>query len=93
MTTTSTVAGQSRVEEGQGAVGPVICTAGVPAVQMACGVDPGMSILEGSNILANWAMDISGALGGGGGNNAVEADDILGTIAGSWDGGDTVVSA
>ncbi len=52
-------AGQSGAKEGQGAVGPVIW-AGVPAAKMTCGVDPGTSILkgwEGSNVLANWAMD------------------------------------
>jgi hypothetical protein len=47
---------QSKAEEGQDAVGPSIYTAGVPAVEMACGVNLGMSILEGregSNDLAN----------------------------------------
>jgi hypothetical protein len=92
MTTTSTAAGQSRVEEGQGAVRPAICAAGVPVAHMACGVDQGTSILEESNILANWAMDISGAVGGGGGNSAGEADDILGAIAGSGGGSGAVAS-
>ncbi len=57
-------ADRSRVEEGHGRVGSMICTAGVPAVEMACGVDPGRSIFEGSNILANWEMDIGCVVGG-----------------------------
>jgi hypothetical protein len=44
---------QSRAEEGQVAVRPAICTAGAPAADMACRVDPGTSILEGSDVLAN----------------------------------------
>jgi hypothetical protein len=52
-TTTLTMEGQSGAEEGQGAVGPAICTAGVPAAEMACRMDLGMSILEGSSVLAN----------------------------------------
>ncbi len=43
-------AGQSGAEEGQGAVGPVICAAGVPTVEMAYGVDPGTSVLEGRDV-------------------------------------------
>ena len=58
--------GQSGAEEGQGIVGPAICAAGVPKAEMACGVDPGTSVLEGSNVMANWA-DIGGAVGKGGG--------------------------
>jgi hypothetical protein len=74
-------AGWSGAEEGQGAVGPVICSASVPTIEMACGVDPGRSVLEGSNILSNWAMDIGSALGGGSGNTAWKVEDILGAIA------------
>jgi hypothetical protein len=44
---------QSGAEEGQGAVGPAICHAGVPAVEMACGVDPGTLVLEESDIQKN----------------------------------------
>ncbi len=62
------------MEEGQGAVGPAICAADVPAAEMACRVDPGTSVLEGSNILANWAMDISGAVDRGSSNKAGEAE-------------------
>jgi hypothetical protein len=43
---TATAAGCSGVEEGQGTVGPAICIDGVPAVEMACRVNPGMSVLE-----------------------------------------------
>ncbi len=57
---TAMVAGQSGVEESQGTVGPAICTAGVPAVEMACRVDLGTSVLEGSNIQKNWATDFGG---------------------------------
>jgi hypothetical protein len=67
------VAGQGRVEEGQGAVQPAICAAGVPAAEMACGVDPGTSVLEGSKDPA----DIFGALGRGGSDNAGGAEAIL----------------
>jgi hypothetical protein len=80
----ATTADRSGAKEGQGAVRSMICAAGVPAVEMACRVDLGTSVLEGregSNILANWAIDIGGAVGGGSGNKAVEVEDILGTIA------------
>ncbi len=89
MTLTVTAAGRSGAEEGQGAVGPAICADGVPAVEMACGVDPGMSVLEGSDVLANWATDIGGAVGAGSGYEAGEVEDILGAIT----GGGAVVSA
>jgi hypothetical protein len=59
-TMNATAAGWSGVEEGQGAAGPEICAAGVPAAEMTSGVDPGTSVLEGleeSNVLANWVMD------------------------------------
>jgi hypothetical protein len=68
------VAGQSRAKEGQGAVGPAICTADVPTAEMACRVDPGTSLLkgrEGSKVLANWATDIGGAMSRGVGEEAV----------------------
>jgi hypothetical protein len=45
--------GQSGAEEGQGTVEPVICSAGVPAPEMACGVNPGISFLEGSIVMEN----------------------------------------
>jgi hypothetical protein len=73
-------AGQRGAEEGQGAVRPVICAAGVPAAEMACGVDPGTSVLEGSNVQKNWATDFVGMVGGGGSNKAGEAEDILDAI-------------
>ncbi len=73
--------GRSGAEEGQGAVGPAICAAGVPAVEMACGVDLGTSILEGSDVQKNWASDFGGVVGGGGGDEAGEAEDVLGAIA------------
>jgi hypothetical protein len=76
-------AGQSRVEEGQGTVGLAIYAAGVPAAEMACGVDPDTSVLERSNILSNWATDIGNKVSGGGGDKTGEAEDILGTIVGS----------
>ncbi len=63
-TSTATAAGQGGVEEGQGTVGLTICAAGVPAAEMACGVDPVRSVLEGSNVLAKWATDIGSAGGG-----------------------------
>jgi hypothetical protein len=88
---TATATGRSGAEEGQGTVGPAIYAAGVPAAGMACGVDPGTSVLEESNILANWTMDIGGAVGKGGGNKVGEVEDILGTIAGGGSGG-TVAS-
>jgi hypothetical protein len=84
MKMTATVVGWSRAEEGQGAVGPGICAAGVPAAEMACRVDPGTSVLEereGSNVLENWAMNIGSTVGGGGGDIAVEVEDVLVTIA------------
>jgi hypothetical protein len=80
---------------GPGAVGRAICTVGVTAAEMACGVDLGTSILEGregSNVLANWAKDIGGRVGGGGGNKAVEAEDVLGAITGGGGGGSPVAS-
>ncbi len=63
---TAMAAGQSGAEEGQGAVAPANCA----AAEMACGVDPGASILEGSNVKKNWAMDFGGKVGGDGSNEA-----------------------
>ncbi len=61
---------------------------------MACGVDPGTSILKESNILANWATDIGRAVGGGSSNKAGgEAEDVLGTIAGGRGGSGAFASA
>ena len=96
MTTTAMAAGQGRAEEGQGAVRPVICAAGVPTAEMACGVDPGASVLEGregSNILANWTTDIGVAVDGGGGNKVGEVEDVLGTIAGDGGSSGAITSA
>jgi hypothetical protein len=87
------VMGQSRAEEDQGIVVPVICAAGVPTVEMACRVDLGTSVLEGSNIMANWATDIGSAVGRGGHDKAGEAADVLSAIAGSGGGSGTVASA
>jgi hypothetical protein len=89
----STAVGQSGAKEGQGAVGPVICAAGVPAAEMACGVNLGMSILEGRNILANWATDIGNAVGTGSSNKVEEVEDILGTIIGGGGSGGAITSA
>jgi hypothetical protein len=75
---TAMVAGQSRVDESQGAAGPVICADGVLTAEMVCRVDPGMSILEGINVEKNWATDFGGMVGGGGGDKAGEAEDVLG---------------
>jgi hypothetical protein len=91
--TAAMAAGWSRAEEGQGTVGPAICAAGVPAAEMAWGLDLGLSVLEGSNIQENWAMEFGGALGGGSGNKAGEAEDILGAIAGSRGGSGSIASA
>ncbi len=66
MTTTTMAAGWSGAKEGQGTAGPVICAACVPAAEMACWQDPGMSVLEGSNVMANWATDIDSVGGGAG---------------------------
>ncbi len=79
---TAMVAGQSRAQEGQGTVGPAICAARVPAAEMACGVDPGTSILEGSDVQKNWATDFGDMVGGGGSNKTGEPEDILGAIVG-----------
>jgi hypothetical protein len=92
MTMTAMTAGWSGAEEGQGTVGPMICTAGVPAAEITCRVDPGTSVLEGSNVLANWAADIGSAVGGGGINKAGEAEDILCAIAGSAGSSCTIAS-
>ncbi len=83
------------MEEGQGAVGPAICTAGVPAAEMVCRVNPGMSIMEvreRSNVLEFWAMDIGSVMGGGGGKEAGDAEDLLGAIAGGGVGGSAIAS-
>jgi hypothetical protein len=83
---------RSRAEDSQGTAGPTICAAGVLAAKMAYGMDPGISILEGSNVLANWAMDIGSVVGGGSGDKVGEAKDILGAIAGSRGGGSAITS-
>jgi hypothetical protein len=92
---TVTVAGWSRAEESQGTVRPTICAAGVPAAEMACGVAPGTSDLEGreeSNALANWETDIGGAVGGSSGDKAGEAEDVLSAIAGGRGSSSAVTS-
>jgi hypothetical protein len=60
---------------------------------MACWVNPGMSVLEGSNVLANRATDISGVVGGGVGNKAGVAEDDLGAITNGVGSGGAVASA
>ncbi len=85
--------GRSRVEEGQGIVGPMICAAGVLRVEMACGVDPGTYVLEWSDAQENWAMDFGGMVGKGGDNKAGEAEDILGAVSCSRGSRGSIVSA
>jgi hypothetical protein len=66
--TTVTAAGQSRAEEGQGAVGPAICAAHVPAVEMACGMDRDVVGRGGGN--KAWEPeDILGAITGSRGSS------------------------
>ncbi len=43
-------------------------------------MDPGTPVLEGSDVQKNWAMDFGSVVGGGGGNKAGEAEDVLGAI-------------
>jgi hypothetical protein len=85
-------AGRSGAEEDQGAVCPTICAAGVPAEKMACRADPGTSVLEGSDVLANWAMDIGSMVGRGSGVKAGETEDVLGAIAGGGGGSSAIAS-
>ncbi len=91
-TTTPMAAGQSRAEESQGTVRPAISAAGVPAAEMAYGVDLGTFVLEGSDVLENRATDIGGAVGEGGGKEAGEGEDVFGTIAGSGGSGGAFAS-
>ncbi len=77
MIMTAMSVGRSRAEEGQGTVGPAICAAGVLTEEMACRVDLGKSVLEGSNIQEYWAMDFGGMMGRGGGNKARVVEDVL----------------
>jgi hypothetical protein len=88
-------AGRSGAEEGQGTIGPATCAAaaGVPAAEMACGVDQGMSVLEGSNVQENWAMEFGSVVGGGSGDKAREVEDVLGAIAGNRGGSGSIASA
>ncbi len=51
------------------------------------------SLFEGSNVLANWALDIGSTVDTGGGDKAREAEDVLGTIAGSRGSSGTIASA
>jgi hypothetical protein len=46
-----------------------------------------------SNVLANWATGIGGAVGGGGSNKAGEAEDVLGAITSGRGGGSAVAGA
>jgi hypothetical protein len=91
--TTAMAAGQSRAEDGQGAVRHAICAAGVPTGEMACWVDLGTFVLVGSNIQKNWATDFGGMVGRGRGNEAGEEEDVLGTIAGGRGGSGSIASA
>ncbi len=85
-------AGWSRAEEGQRAVIPAICAADVPTVEMACRVDLGKSVLEGSNIKENWATNFGGVVGGGGGNKAGEVEDVLDAITSGGGGSGSIMS-
>jgi hypothetical protein len=89
---TATAAGQSGAEEGQHTNKPAICAAGVPAAEMACGVDWGTSVFGGSNILEHWATENGGAVGRGSGNKAGEAEDVLSTIPGGGGSSGNVAS-
>ncbi len=60
---------------------------------MACRVDLDMPVLEGINVLANWAMDIGGVVGGGSGNKAGEVEEINGAVTGSRGGSGAVTGA
>jgi hypothetical protein len=78
--------------------GPGHCRTCVLHCWSACsgddsGVDPGESVLEGSNVLAYWSTDIGGKVGGCSGNVAGGAEDVLGTIAGGGCGSTAVPSA
>ncbi len=64
ITTVMTV-GQSGVEDGQGTVGPVICAAGVPAAEMACGVDPACPFWRGATSRKTQGWWQQGQGGGG----------------------------
>ena len=64
----------------------------MPAAKMACGVDPDKSVLEGSNVLATWATDFGGVVGGGSSKQAMEAEDILATISGGRGGSSLIAS-
>ncbi len=86
------VVGRSGVEEDQGAVGHAICAAGVPAAEMACGVDLRTSVLEGDDVQKNWPTDFGGVAGGGGGNEAGEVEDVLGAISGGGGGSGSIAS-
>ncbi len=83
---------QSGAKEGQGTVGPAICAAGLPTAVMACGLDPGTSVLEGSNIKVNRAMAFGRVVGGGGGDKVGEVEDILGAIASGRGGSGSIAS-
>ncbi len=60
---------------------------------MACGVDPGTSVLEGSGIQENWARDFGSMVGGGGGDKAGERENILGAINGGGGSSGSMASA
>jgi hypothetical protein len=63
---------------------------GVPTLEIACGVDPGTSVFEGSSVLVNWAMGIGGVVGWGSGNKAGEVDNLLSAIAGGGGGSSAI---
>jgi hypothetical protein len=77
--------GPERSREGTGHCWTCDLRCWCATAEMACGMDPGTSVLEGSNVMANRA-NIGGTVGGGGGNKAGEAEDVLGAVAGGGDG-------
>ncbi len=59
---------------------------------MACGVDLGTYVMEGSNSQENWAMDFGRVVCRGNSNKVREAEDILGIIAGSGGSSNSIAS-
>lgn len=49
--------------------------------EMACGVDPTITVLEGKEVLVKWTKDVA-KVAGNNGNEMEEADDVLDAIAG-----------
>jgi len=79
-------AGWSGAEKGQGAVQPTINTAGMPAAEMACGIDPSTSSWK------NGATDVGSVVSGGGSDKAEEGEDVLSAIAGSGGGSGSIAN-